>query len=122
MLTLLPEASAKQIADAIDNFTGGAQLSEGGVDLAIDSIAENGFTVPVEVFADNAVSIAIFADDNPDAEVVVFTFGQFAGKRRASTRMRLARSQNVIAIAQMADGTYRSTAKKVAVIIGGCGA
>ena len=112
---------AAQLPEALEAFTGGADIGDGGIDLTVPEIAENGNTVPVEVSAEGATSIAIFAEGNPEAEVVTFKFGPLAGSRGASTRIRLAKTQNVIAVAQMEDGSFMRTAKTVKVTIGGCG-
>ncbi|MFK8033090.1 MAG: thiosulfate oxidation carrier protein SoxY [Hyphomicrobiales bacterium] len=107
--------------DAIAKFTGGADISEGGLTLTTPEIAENGNTVPVSVDAPGAVSIAIFASKNPVADVAVFNFGPLSGSQSATTRMRLAGTQNVIAVAKMADGTFVRASNEVKVTIGGCG-
>lgn len=119
---LTPWASgAAPLAEAMDAFTGGKDVVDGGIDLTAPEIAENGNTVPIEVSAPGAVMIAIFAEGNPEAEVATFKFGPLAGSQSASTRIRLARTQNVIAVAQMEDGTLHRTAREVKVTIGGCG-
>ena len=114
-------AAAAQLPEAMEVFTGGADVAEGGIDLGTPEIAENGNTVPVDVSAPGATMIAIFAEGNPEAEVVTFGFGPLAASQSASTRIRLAKTQNVIAVAQMADGSFTRTAKTVKVTIGGCG-
>ncbi|NNU79250.1 thiosulfate oxidation carrier protein SoxY [Halovulum dunhuangense] len=114
-------ASAKKYDDALAEFTGGAEVIDGEIELTTPEIAENGNTVPVSVAAPGAAMIAIFADGNPEAEVAVFTFGPLAGSQAASTRIRLAQTQNVIAVAQMGDGSFRRVAREVKVTIGGCG-
>lgn len=119
-LASLP-AGAAPISEAIDALTGGAPVTDGGVDLTAPEIAENGNAVPIEVSASGAVAIAVFADGNPEADVVTFKFGELAGESSASTRIRLAQTQNVIAVAQMADGSFRRAASLVKVTIGGCG-
>ena len=66
------------------------------------------------------IRIALFADANPSPGVAVFAFGRLATPA-ASTRIRLAGSQNVVAVAELADGTFRKAARAVAVTAGGCG-
>lgn len=109
------------VEDAIAKFTGGAATSEGDITLTTPEIAENGNTVPVAVDAPGAVSIAIFAAGNPNPDVVTFNFGPLAASHSASTRMRLAGTQDVIAIAKMPDGSFLRAANQVKVTIGGCG-
>ena len=121
-LALLPATAASAALDeAIAAFTGGAPLGEGGVSLTTPEIAENGNAVPVSVAAPGAVSILLLASGNPNPEVGTFTFGPLAASQSATTRIRLAGTQDVIAIAKMADGSFVRTANNVKVTIGGCG-
>lgn len=114
-------AGAAPMDAALDAFTGGGAITDGGVDLTTPEIAENGNTVPIEINAPGAKSVAIFAEGNPEAEVATFSFGPLAGSREAKTRIRLATTQNVIAVAEMEDGSFARVAKEVKVTIGGCG-
>ncbi|MFT5798698.1 MAG: sulfur-oxidizing protein SoxY [Candidatus Azotimanducaceae bacterium] len=114
-------AFASLTDDAIVAMTGGAEVTEGGIDLIAPEIAENGNTVPIEVSAPGAVEIALFAAGNPTPAVATFKFGPMAGARSGSTRIRLAKTQNVIAVAKMEDGTFRQVSATVKVTIGGCG-
>ena len=114
-------ALASKTDDAIAAFTGGVGVIEGGIDLTAPEIAENGNTVPVAVSAPGAVSIMLLATGNPTPAVATFNFGSLAGSRRGSTRIRLAKTQDVVAIAKMEDGTFRRAGATVKVAIGGCG-
>ena len=114
-------AFASLTDDAIATMTGGADITEGGIDLIAPEIAENGNTVPVEVSAPGAVEIALFASGNPTPAVATFKFGPLAGSRSGSTRIRLAKTQDVVAIAKMEDGSFRKASATVKVTIGGCG-
>ncbi len=107
--------------DAILAVTGGAPTSEGAVVLSAPEIAENGNTVPVTVEAPGAVEITLFADGNPEPSVATFKFGPMSASRSASTRIRLARTQNVVAVAKMEDGSFQMAKANVKVTIGGCG-
>ena len=113
-------AASNGVAQAIAEFTGGATPVEGGVALEVPEIADNGGAVPVRVAAEGARRIALFADGNPSPDVVVFAFGRLATPA-ASTRIRLAGSQNVLAVAELADGTFRKASRAIAVTAGGCG-
>ena len=62
----------------------------------------------------------MFNDGNPYPDVAVFTFGKGATPA-ASTRIRLAKSQKLIAVAEMADGTFRTASRRIIVTVGGCG-
>jgi sulfur-oxidizing protein SoxY len=114
-------AFASATDDAIAAFTGGAELGEGDLKLNAPEIAENGNTVPIDVAAPGAVAIMILADGNPLPGVATFKFGPLNPTRAASTRIRLAGTQNVIAVAQMEDGSFVKTQAAVKVTIGGCG-
>ncbi|MCP4315730.1 MAG: thiosulfate oxidation carrier protein SoxY [Hyphomicrobiales bacterium] len=114
-------AFASLADDAVAELTGGAEIEEGGVTLTAPEIAENGNTVPIAVSAPGAVSVTIFADGNPVPNVATFKFGPLNPSHMASTRIRLAKTQNVIAIAQMEDGSFRKAQSNVKVTIGGCG-
>ncbi len=114
-------AFASATDDAIAKFTGGADVAEGGVELNAPEIAENGNTVPIEVSAPGAVAISLFADGNPTPAVATFNFGPLAAAQFASTRIRLAGTQNVIAVAKMEDGSFKQASANVKVTIGGCG-
>jgi sulfur-oxidizing protein SoxY len=109
------------IEDAVAMFTGGADVGSGGITLTAPEIAENGNTVPIAVDAPGAVAIMVIASGNPLPNVVTFNFGALAGSRSASTRIRLSRTQDVIAIAQLGDGSFVQASKTVKVTIGGCG-
>jgi len=115
------QAFAAASDDEIMAFTGGADVTEGGIELTAPEIAENGNTVPVAVSAPGAVSIILIATGNPNPKVAKFTFGPLAGSQDASTRIRLAGTQELIAVAQMADGTFARDSSIVKVTIGGCG-
>jgi sulfur-oxidizing protein SoxY len=121
-LALLPAMPARAaVEDAIAAFTGGAAVGEGGITLDTPEIAENGNTVPVTVSAPGAVSIMLLATGNPNPDVGTFNFGPLAASQSASTRIRLAGTQDVIAIAKMADGSFVQATNNVKVTIGGCG-
>lgn len=107
--------------DAIAEFTGGAEVKEGGITLNAPEIAENGNTVPIEVSAPGASAIFVVATGNPTPKVATFTFGPMAASQTASTRIRLAKTQSVVAIAKMQDGSFVSAKSMIKVTIGGCG-
>ncbi|MEL7151371.1 MAG: thiosulfate oxidation carrier protein SoxY [Pseudomonadota bacterium] len=114
-------AFASATDDLIAELTGGASLGSGAISLDTPEIAENGNTVPVSVTADGAKSITLYADGNPVPNVATFNFGPLNPTRSAATRIRLAQTQNVVAIAQMEDGSWQMAKNEVKVTIGGCG-
>lgn len=107
--------------DAIAALTEGAHLGEGVVTINAPEIAENGNTVPVGVEAPGAEEVTLFADGNPVPNVATFNFGPLSASRSASTRIRLATTQNVVAVAKMEDGSFQIARANVKVTIGGCG-
>ena len=113
--------AADLVEEAIAKFTGGAAVTDGGVEIEAPEIAENGNTVPIGVTAAGATAILILADGNPNPGVATFNFGKLAGSRSASTRIRLAKTQNVVAVAKLEDGSFVKGARTVKVTIGGCG-
>ncbi|MEO3415125.1 thiosulfate oxidation carrier protein SoxY [Roseovarius sp. CAU 1744] len=114
-------AFATATDDAIAELTGGAGLGEGAITLTAPEIAENGNTVPIEVAAPGATMVALFADGNPTPKVATFKFGPLNPSRFAATRIRLAGTQNVVAVAQMEDGSFQKASANIKVTIGGCG-
>lgn len=114
-------AMAATLEELTTGFTGGAEPGAEGITLTAPEIAENGNTVPVEVDAPGAVAVMILASGNPEPAVATFAFGPAAGSQRAATRIRLAKTQEVIALAKMPDGAIRRAQATVKVTIGGCG-
>lgn len=121
LMTVLPFRANAAVDDLIAEFTGGAAVADGGVDLTAPEIAENGNTVPIAVSAAGATAIMVLAAGNPTPPVCTFKFGPMAGSQSASTRIRLAGTQDVVAVAQLADGSFARASKTVKVTIGGCG-
>ena len=121
-------ANAEDTQAAIDAFTGGTAPTQGTVTLTAPEIAENGNTVPISISVDSPMteesyvqSVTILAEGNPNPAVATFHFSPASGAARASTRMRLAKTQNVIAVAKMNDGSVFTDSRNVKVTIGGCG-
>jgi sulfur-oxidizing protein SoxY len=114
-------AHAATVDELTAAFTGGAAPATDGITLTAPEIAENGNTVPIGVDAPGAVAIMLLAAGNPEPAVATFTFGPAAGSQMAATRIRLAKTQDVIALAKMADGSIKQTQATVKVTIGGCG-
>jgi sulfur-oxidizing protein SoxY len=125
----VPALATKQDADAaIKAFSGGKEPTKGKVKLDLPEIAENGNTVPMTVSVESPMTaqsyvseVMIVADGNPRPGVVTFHFTPSSGVAEANTRIRLAETQNVIALAKMSDGAVFMDSKQVKVTIGGCG-
>ncbi len=130
-LTLPGVAAFAKSEDAqatMAKFTGGKTASEGKIELKMPEIAENGNTVPLTISVDSPMTkddyvkrVIVISEGNPRPEVATFNFTPRSGIAEASTRMRLAKTQNVVAVAEMSDGSFRMVKRQVKVTIGGCG-
>jgi sulfur-oxidizing protein SoxY len=121
-------ATESEVAAEIRKLYGDKPMGQGKIKLDVPEIAENGLVVPVTVDvespmteADYVKAVHVFADGNPLPFIVSYTFTPDCGKASASARMRLAQTQNIIAIAEMSNGSLFSTKAQVKVTIGGCG-
>ena len=107
---------------------GGRAAREGRILLDLPEIAENGNTVPLTVVVespmtedDHVVAVHVMTESNPDPHVATFHFSPRSGRATVSTRIRLADSGRVHAVAEMSDGSVWTAARAVEVVIGGCG-
>jgi len=121
-------AGPAEVQEAIKAFSGGAEVGSGKLTLVAPEIAENGNSVPIAIEVDSPMteddyveSVVIYAEGNPLPGVITFNFSPASGQASASTRMRLAKTQNVVAVAKMSDGSVVSDTRNVKVTIGGCG-
>lgn len=129
MLIARPVAAGTAEADmAMKKILGRRKAKSGRITLEVPQIAENGNTVPVGLSVDSPMTksdyvktVHIFADANPNPEVASFHFTPRSGKAYVSTRMRMLKTQNVIAIAEMSNGDVYMAKNNVKVTIGGCG-
>ncbi|HET7384408.1 MAG TPA: SoxY-related AACIE arm protein [Pseudolabrys sp.] len=120
-------ATPASMASAIRQVTGEAVVQPGKVQLDVPPLVENGNTVSLTVSvtspmtaADFVKSIHIFNEKNPQPNVVAFHLGPRAGRAQVSTRIRLADTQTVIAIARMSDGSFWSAKADVVVTLAAC--
>jgi sulfur-oxidizing protein SoxY len=114
--------------ELIKKFTGGKEAIKGRVKLDLPTIAENGNTVPMTVSVESPMSaesyvsdVMVVANKNPRAGVATFHFTPASGVAEANTRIRLAETQDVTAVAKMSDGSFYMASQEVKVTIGGCG-
>ncbi len=121
-------ATPETAAQALAKMAGSGKAMQGKVTLKLPEIAENGRTVPLSVSVDSPMSdkdyvkaIHIVAEGNPNPEVVSFNLTPAVGKAEISTRMRLGKTQNVVAAAVMNDGSVYKVSRFIKVTIGGCG-
>lgn len=120
-------ATPESMAAAIRAFAGEAEVREGRVKLEIPALVENGNSVPLTVTVDSPMTaqdhvktIAIFNERNPQPNVAHFYLNPRAGRAVVSTRIRLGDSQNIIAIAQLSDGTFWSDKAELIVTLPAC--
>jgi sulfur-oxidizing protein SoxY len=125
----IPKAAATEVAmaEAIRGVIDESELQRGKVKLELPPIVENGNTVSLAVSvespmteADHVESIHIFNQKNPQPYVAAFKLGPRAGKARVATRIRLADSQRVVAIARLSDGSFWSDGVDVIVTLAAC--
>jgi sulfur-oxidizing protein SoxY len=120
-------AASDDLASAIAGWAQGATVQPGRVKLDVSPLVDNGNVVPLTVSVDSpmtatdhVVAIAIFNEKNPQRDVARFTLGPRSGKAEVSTRIRLATSQQLVAVARMKDGTCWSHAMDVVVTLAAC--
>jgi len=120
-------ATPADVQAAVARVIGDARLNAGKVKLDIPPLVENGNTVPCTVTvespmtaADHVKAIHVFAEQNPQPYVVSVALGPRAGRASISTRIRLRDTQNVLAVAELSDGTFWSDRANVIVTIGAC--
>lgn len=120
-------ATPAMMRAAIRSVVGEAPLRKGKVKLDLPPLIENGNAVPMTVSvespmteADHVKAIHVFNEKNPQPHVVSVQLGPRAGKAAISTRIRLADSQIVIAIAELSDGSFWSDEADVVVTLAAC--
>jgi len=128
IVTLRPlQATPAMLTSAIRNVVGEAQVRAGKVKLDIPPLVENGNTVPMTVSVASPMtaneyvkSIHVFNEKNPQPNIGNFTIGPSAGRAQISTRIRLADSQKVVAIARLSDDSFWSASADVIVTLAAC--
>ena len=120
-------ATPEELAAALREMFGDRLITPGRVKLDIPRLAENGNLVPVVLSVDSPMSeqdyvasLHLFAERNPLPRILDVELGPLNGRARITTRIRLAVSQQVHAVAVMSDGTLWSAAADVEVTVGGC--
>ena len=120
-------ASADALEAAIRAFAGEGPIAKGRVLLNIPLLVENGNAVPLSVGVDSPMTpddhvrrIAVFNERNPQPNVVTARIGPRAGRAVLSTRIRLATSQRLVAVAEMSDGSFWSDSAEVVVTLAAC--
>jgi len=125
--TQTSRATPATMAAAIKKVVGEAPLRKGKVAIDVPPLVENGNTVPLTVSVDSPMTAAnhvkaihVFNEKNPQPNVIGVHFGPRAGKAAFSTRIKLADSQKIIAVAQLSDGSFWSDEADVIVTIAAC--
>jgi sulfur-oxidizing protein SoxY len=130
-VALLRPAQADPLAERLEAtlraHLGGATARPGRVRLEIPPLVENGNTVPVTITvdspmteADHVTEIALFNERNPQVDVIVARLSPANGVAQLATRIRLATSQRLVAVARMKDGTAWSETVGVVVTLAAC--
>ena len=116
-----------RLAEAVAEFAAGQPVQSGRVRLEIAPLVDNGNVVPLRVTvaspmtpADHVREIAVFNEKNPQRDVVRFTLGPRAGRADVATRIRLATSQQLVALARLNDGSVWSDQVDVVVVLAAC--
>jgi len=119
--------TSEAVQQAIRQRIGAREPQPGGMTLTLPKIAETGNAVPLTVAvdspmtpADHVLRIHILVPGNPEPVAATYYLGVRAGKAEISTRIRLARSQMVLALAELSDGSVRSAAASIVVTLGAC--
>ena len=120
-------STPERVQQAIRARIGDRQPQPAGMTLTLPKIAETGYSVPLTVSVDSPMTpedyverVHIVVSGNPEPVAATYHLGIRAGKAEMSTRIRLARTQTVLALAEMSDGTVRSATASIVVTLGAC--
>lgn len=121
------EATPAEMEEAIRAFVGEAEVRPGKVKLDVPLLVENGNSVPLTVTvespmteSDHVKRIGVFNEKNPQPNVVNFYLGPRAGRPSVATRVRVADTQKLVAVAELSDGAYWSGTAEVIVTLPAC--
>jgi sulfur-oxidizing protein SoxY len=127
-LPLVASAAPEQVVAEIKKLYGEKKLTEGKIKLDLPSIAENGLVVPLNFEVESPMTdkdyvkaVHFFSEGNPNPLLASFQFTPLCPKASAAIRVRLANTQNIVAVAEMSNGDVYTARKEVKVTIGGCG-
>lgn len=120
---------SKGAAETLSRILGeGTPTTDGRLAIDVAEIAENGNTVPYTVGFDSPMTqeshvkaLHVLSTANPQPAVATFHFTPLSGKAQVASRMRLARSQEIVVVAELSDGRFVVGRRLVKVTIGGCG-
>lgn len=121
-------AKPEDVTAEIKKIYGDKPLTAGRIKLDLPTIAENGLVVPLNFRVESPMSekdyvktVHFWADGNPNPQVASFNFTPMSPRAEAQIRIRLAQTQNIVAVAEMSDGSLFTAKQEVKVTIGGCG-
>lgn len=127
---LLARSARAEPADmeaAVRAFAGETAIRPGKVRLEVPPLVENGNSVPVTASVDSPMTaaafvrrVALFNERNPQPNVAVFHLGPRCGRATVSTRIRLATTQKLTAVAELSDGSFWSDSAEVIVTLAAC--
>jgi sulfur-oxidizing protein SoxY len=129
LLAAVPAAHAtpESMLSAMKKVVGEASLRKGRVKLELPPLIENGNSVTMTVTVDSPMTpadyvkgIYVFNEKNPQPNVINVRLGPRAGRASIQTRIRLADSQRVVAVAEMNDGSFWSDELDVIVTLAAC--
>ena len=120
-------ATPASMRAAIRRVVGETPITKGRVKIDLPPLIENGNAVSLTVAVESPMSVEdhvkaihVFTEKNPQPNVISVQLGPRAGRATFSSRIRLADSQKVIAIAQMSDGSFWSDEIEVIVTLAAC--
>ena len=118
---------AQDLQPLIAAITGGKPVQRGRVVLEMPELADNGQSVTLRVAMPGSMSAAgytrslhVFAERNPRPNIANFFFVPQSGSAEVVTRVRLAASQKVTALAALSDGTFWLAEREIVVTSAAC--
>jgi sulfur-oxidizing protein SoxY len=119
---------SQEFKDDFARIVGAAKPIEGKISVDLPETADNGNFVPITVGvdspmteADHVTAIHLLSTANPHAHVATFHLSPVNAVARVQSRMRLAKTQDVIVLAMLSGGDVLTSTTRVKVLIGGCG-
>jgi sulfur-oxidizing protein SoxY len=123
----LPADESSPLPELIREVAGDAPIQDSGMALELPKVADNGNSVALSVFVDSPMtaadyvkSIHLFAPENPRPVIARYFLNPHSGRAEIHTRIRLAATQRVSALAELSDGSFRRAYAKVIVAVAAC--
>lgn len=127
LLAQMTRTPLNNMPQAIAKLVGGKTINRGRVKLGIPPLVENGHLVPLTVSVESPMTqsdyvkaIHVFTERNPLPEMASFYLGPRAGRAQVATRVRMADTQSVVAIAELSDGSFWSASEHIVVTLAAC--